>query len=607
MTMNKYICLLGMVSLMLTTVQVGAQDTLIQHVTGRKIQSLDGRWQYIIDPYETGYYDYRRKPYDESPGGKGGYYDDLRQTDPGQLIEYDFSHSPTLKVPGDWNSQSDKLLFYEGTIWYRNAFQAKPQKGKRYFLYFGAVNYEAHIYLNGRKLGMHKGGFTPFQFEVTGQLKEGENSVVVKVDNTRKPEYVPTVSTDWWNYGGITRDVDLVELPETFIRDYKIQLDPAHPDQIKGYVQLDGREAVQDVVVSLSEVGIRKTLRTDTTGRADFTIAAGHITRWSPEDPKLYRASVISGSDRVEDKIGLRTISVRGKDILLNGKSIFLRGICLHDENPFIPGRTRGEGDLRMLLNWAKDLHCNYVRLAHYPHNEEMLRLADEMGLLVWAEIPVYWTISWENPDTWANAAGPLTDMISRDKNRASVIVWSIGNETPPSTPRLKFMSGLADRARATDDTRLVAAALEVHTKGNELTVDDSLAGKLDLVSFNEYLGWYSGSLSDIGKAHFNIRYDKPVVITEFGGDALAGFHGDSTTRWTEEYQEALYRNQLRLLGSLDGLRGMTPWILVDFRSPRRQNPVYQDFWNRKGLISETGQKKKAYYVLKAFYEQMSQ
>jgi beta-glucuronidase len=251
-------------------------------------------------------------------------------------------------------------------------------------------------------------------------------------------------------------------------------------------------------------------------------------------------------------------------------------------------------------------LNCNYVRLAHYPHNETMIRLADEMGILVWAEVPVYWTISWENADTYRNAEQQLTDLVTRDKNRAAVIIWSVGNETPLSGPRLSFMSRLADKAHALDGTRLVSAALEVHHKGNVIVVDDPLGEKLDLVSFNEYAGWYTNEkLEDLPNYTFSFKYDRPVIITEFGGDALAGFHADSATRWSEEFQAKLYRYQLQMLRGIDALRGMTPWILVDFRSPRRQHPVYQNFWNRKGLLSETGQKKEAFFVLKDFYDQM--
>jgi beta-glucuronidase len=348
-------------------------------------------------------------------------------------------------------------------------------------------------------------------------------------------------------------------------------------------------------------------VRTDANGRAAISIPVKSLRYWSPEDPKLYSVTISGSTDRIADRIGFRTIETRGRDILLNGKSVFFRGVSVHDENPLIPGRLRGSGDMRMLLQWAKDMNCNYVRLAHYPHSEEMIRLADEMGLMVWAEVPVYWTISWENAATYANANKQLTDLIVRDKNRASVVVWSIGNETPVSEPRNVFMSKLADAARGLDNSRLIGAALEVHRKGSEVTVEDPLADKLDLASFNEYAGWYWASNKDMLNFHFNIPYNKPVMITEFGADALGGFHGDSDTRWSEEYQDQLYKNQFKMLDAIPGLRGMTPWVLVDFRSPRRPHPYYQDFWNRKGLISETGKRKQAFYTLKSYYEKKEQ
>lgn len=578
------------------------QSSLIQHIYGRTYTSLNGRWNYIIDPYETGYYDYRHTPYDQSPSGKGGFYDDRKQIDKGELIEYNFDLSPNMKVPGDWNSQSEKLQLYEGTIWLRQKFKADPKADKKYFLYFGAVNYEAHVYLNGKKLGMHKGGFTPFQFDVTGKLLKGENVVVVKADNKRFRDEIPTVNTDWWNYGGITRDVLLAELPSTYIADYKIQLAKGNLNSIEGFVQLSGTQKSQTITITIAEAGIKQTVTTDTSGRAIIHIPVKKMSYWSPENPKLYAVELSAATDKVTDRIGFRTIETKGQDILLNGKSVFLRGICLHDENPLIPGRLRGEADMRMMLQWAKELNCNYVRLAHYPHSEEMMRLADEMGLMVWAEVPVYWTISWTNPDTYNNAQQQLSDLIIRDKNRSSVIIWSVGNETPISEPRNSFMGQLVSVARSLDETRLVAAALEVHRNGSNIVIEDPLGDQLDLVSFNEYAGWYWSNTKDMLNFQFDIKFNKPVVITEFGADALGGFHADEETRWSEEYQELLYKNQFKMLTAISGLRGLTPWILADFRSPRRQHPYYQDFWNRKGLISETGKKKKAFYVLRDFY-----
>ncbi|RBQ11323.1 glycoside hydrolase family 2 protein [Pedobacter miscanthi] len=590
---------------LLSSISYG-QVTAIQNIQGRKIQSLNGKWNYIIDPYENGYYDYRHEPFDQSKTGTGGYFDDKVQKDKSELIEYEFDHSPQMNVPGDWNSQSEKLELYEGNIWLRRKFDAKPEKGKKYFVYFGAVNYEAHVYLNGKKLGIHKGGFTPFQFDVTNNLKAGENSIVLKVDNIRKQDEIPTVNTDWWNYGGITRDVFLAEFPDHFINDYKLQLVKGNKNLLNFSVKLADATAGQEITLSIPELKLEKKYKTDAEGKIADEFTWNNLSLWSPENPKLYAVNIKTDKENINDKIGFRTIQVDGDSILLNGKSVFLRGISIHDENPLLAGRLRSEGDMRMMLQWAKDMNCNYVRLAHYPHNEEMIRLADEMGLLVWAEVPVYWTISWTNPATYANAKQQLTDLIVRDKNRASVIVWSIGNETPLSDARLSFMSNLAETARSLDDTRLVAAALEVHREGNNIILNDPLGEKIDLVSFNEYAGWYwGGTPSEITKYNFDIKYKKPVVITEFGGDALGGFHADENTRWSEEYQEALYKNQITLLSKIGALRGMTPWILTDFRSPRRQHPIYQNFWNRKGLISETGKKKKAYYVLKEFYDQM--
>ena len=419
-----------------------------------------------------GYLDYRQKPFDESASGKGGFYDNI--TNPGKTkrAEYNFDYEPSLTVPGDWNSQYEKLEFYEGVLWYRRNFTVSLKEDKRYFIHFGAVNYESHIYLNGKKLGVNKGGFTPFQFEVGDKLLDGDNFLVVMVDNTRKKDEVPTINTDWWNYGGITRDVNLVETPESFINDYKVQLAKNDATKIEGYIELDGSEGEESVVVQIPELKINQSYTTDASGKVSFEIPVKKIQLWNPESPKLYEVKISSSQDAVTDKIGFRTIATEGKNILLNGESIFMKGIAMHEENPLLGGRLRSDGDMRMMLRWAKELGCNYVRLAHYTHNETMLRLADEMGLLVWSEVPVYWTISWENEETYRNAENQLRVSIERDKNRASIIIWSVGNETPVTEARNVFMGKLVDKTRSLDDTRLVAAALEVEREGYTITVD---------------------------------------------------------------------------------------------------------------------------------------
>jgi len=186
----------------------------------------------------------------------------------------------------------------------RQVFNAEPKGGKRYFLYFGAVNYQAHVYLNGKKLGTHKGGFTPFQFDVSGKLNQGRNVVVVKVDNMRHQDEIPTVNTDWWNYGGITRDVLLAEVPATYIADYKVQLAKGDLTRIQGFVQLAGAQPRQSVSVTIRGAGIRTTVQTDAGGRAaidiDIDHAAAKLRYWSPEAPTLYDVEIAAGPDTVK-------------------------------------------------------------------------------------------------------------------------------------------------------------------------------------------------------------------------------------------------------------------------------------------------------------------
>ncbi len=291
---------------------------------------------------------------------------------------------------------------------------------------------------------------------------------------------------------------------------------------------------------------------------------------------------------------------------MLNDQEIFLKGIAIHEENPLRGGRAHSREDAQLLLTWAKELGCNYVRLAHYPHNEHMVRLADQLGLLVWEEIPVYWTISWENEETYHNAETQLNEVIRRDYNRASVILWSMANETPTGELRNIFLTKLANLARQMDPTRLISAALEQSNVGGNSdirTIDDPFANVVDVLSINQHIGWYDGLPDKCRQITWDISLKKPVLISEFGAGAKYGLHGDSLSRWSEEYQAYLYTETLQMISKINQLQGLSPWLLVDFRSPRRVLPGIQDGWNRKGLISESGQKKKAFFVLKNFYD----
>ncbi|WP_044118109.1 glycoside hydrolase family 2 protein [Alkaliflexus imshenetskii] len=602
---------IGLIVLMLSVFNgtLFSQDAQIINVSNRSTVSLNGYWRYIVDPYQTGFYDYRQIQRDTQtrPSTAESLFLGYKAQFPGDRVEYDFDKADNLLVPRDWNSQKENLFYYEGAIWYYKAFNYVPTSDNmRQFLYFGAVNYEAHVYLNGEKLGMHQGGFTPFNFEITGKLKPNDNFVILMVDNTRKPEAVPTINTDWWNYGGITRDVKIVEVAETFIQDYFVQLAPDNSELIQISVRLNGDEiAGQTVSIDIPEAKIKVNVVTDENGLATTQVRARKLNLWHPENPYLYDVNIVHNDNVLHDRIGFRTIKTRGSDILVNGKSVFLRGICIHEENGVRGGRAYSEEDARMLLGWAKELGCNFVRLAHYPHNENMVRIADEMGIMVWSEVPVYWTIHWENENTFNNARNQLVQMITRDKNRASVIIWSMANETPVSESRTAFLKRMIETTRSMDQVRLISAALERHTKpgtDNIQVIEDPLQEFVDVISFNQYIGWYAGLPERCATAVFEINYDKPVIISEFGGGALQGHHGSKDQMWTEEFQEHLYDETLKMLEKIPQLRGITPWILADFRSPRRTLSDIQDGWNRKGVISQTGNRKKAFYVLREYY-----
>lgn len=609
--MKRYhITALLMVFLFALTNVLFAQEPQITNIENRTSFALNGVWKYIVDPYQTGYYDYRRDVRDQqaNPSTAESLFLGHKQQSPSERVEYDFDKADNILVPRDWNSQKEKLFYYEGSVWYYKKFDyAAPSNGNRQFLCFGAANYEADVYLNGKKLGKHIGGFTPFNFEITGKLKPEGNFVIVKVDNTRGLEQVPTINTDWWNYGGLTRDVKIVEVANTFIQDYYIQLAKNNPNLIEVSAIMNGADnANQTITIEIPGAKIKVDCTTDSEGNAKITIPVKNLNLWSTENPHLYGVKLTHNGNVMSDKIGFRTVQTQGTEILVNGKPVFLRGICIHEENGIRGGRAYSKEDARMLLGWAKELGCNFVRLAHYPHNENMTRMADEMGIMVWSEVPVYWTIQWKNPETYANAHAQLTDEITRDKNRASIIIWSMANETPISPERTDFLLRQIKTARELDPVRLISAALERHTKEgtkNTQVVEDPLQEYVDIIAFNEYIGWYAGLPEACKTAVFDIQYDKPVFVSEFGGGALQGFHGSKDQIWTEEFQEELFEESVKMLDKIPQLRGMTPWILADFRSPRRVLPDIQDGWNRKGLISETGDKKKAFFVLQDYYK----
>ena len=554
-------------------------------VGGRTCESLNGLWRVCLDPFDTGLRQDWPRLEPLAPEAR---------TLP---CDYDPASGDPVPVPSSLNLVKPEWFLYEGGAWFTREFAYQPRAAaERVFLRVGAASYDAKVFLNGEFLGNHYGASTPFFVDLTGRLGS-ENRLQLFVGNTRKADRVPMHHIDWFNYAGIHRDVELLRLPPVFIKDLFVRLVPG-----------SSRGAIA-VTVTLSEpvataarcavpgLGLRATIPI-TAGRGEVELAA-RPDCWSPEHPVLYEVVVETGEDRVSDRVGFREIAVRGSEILLNDQPIFLRGMCVHEDDERT-GRVASREDIARRLAHAKELGCNFLRLVHYPHHEWVAQMADEAGIMLWSEIAVYWAVDFGNSGTLRDATNQLSELILRDRNRASVIIWGLGNENPDTDVRLRFLSSLAGTARALDGTRLVSAACLIDKKAQRIA--DRLTAELDVIGINEYYGWYDPDFSGLAAIGRNSSPGKPVIVTETGGDALPGLHGAETVLTTEERQAWIYRNQIRTLCEIPFVRGMTPWVLYDFRSPRRQNS-YQRGYNIKGLIARDKQTKKAAFAtLQAFY-----
>lgn len=573
---------------------------------GRETVSLNGTWKYAVDQYDTCL---RQRWFRER------YVDERGFTVP---VDFSFDTWPEIELPVCWNVVRPEFIIYDGSMVFTKKFTFDKKDDETVYLRIGAANYICRVFLNGTYIGMHRGGSTPAFFEVT-ELLQAENRILIAADSTRRPEQVPTENTDWFNYGGVYREIELVRVPKVHIKDFRIAL---VPDRTYRNIQVKvtlSQPVTAVAKVCIEELGIKTEVPVaEGVGEAviegldgtsyeeekafgEQSVEKSRFELWSPEHPKLYDVTCTCLGDRVSDRVGFREIKVEQGEILLNGKPIFLRGISCHEDS-VVNGKALTDEERRENIKLAKELGCNFMRIAHYPHHENMAKLADELGMLLWEEIPVYWAILFDRDKTYADAENQLKELITRDWNRASVIVWSVGNENADSDERLSFMSRLAECARAEDATRLISAACLVDGAKNQIA--DRLTEYLDVIGINEYYGWYSPDFEKLPQLFENSNPDKPVIITEFGADALTGLHGGLTDKGTEEYQAYVYERQIETIRNISYIKGMTPWILYDFRCPRRTAAI-QGYYNRKGLLSEDKKyKKPAFFVLKEFYEE---
>ncbi len=566
---------------------------------GRKIISLNGEWNYAVDQYDTCL---RQKWFLEK------YVDDNGFTLP---VDYSFDEWDVMELPCCFNSTMPEYMLYEGSMVFTRTFESDQISAccssdstndhkNDIFLRLGAVNYICRVFLNGEYIGMHRGGSTPAFFNVTKELKE-HNRIMIVADNTRDPGQVPTENTDWFNYGGIYRDIELIMVPKVHIKQFRIALEPdGEFKHIRAELRMS-EEVNSAAVLEIAELNIKKKIPV-VNGSAVMIIEACPKL-WSPDNPMLYDVKLSCMGDEVSDRVGFREIRVSGRDIMLNGSPIFLRGISCHEDS-VINGKALTDEERLQNIRLAKELGCNFMRVAHYPHHENMAKLADEEGILLWEEIPVYWAIRFSSSKTYNDAENQLRELIIRDYNRASVIIWSVGNENADSDERLAFMSKLAECAHNMDKTRMVSAACLVDGERNMIA--DRLEAYLDIIGVNEYCGWYAPDFNSLPALMENSDPDKPVIITEFGADAMQGYHGTINDKGCEECQEYVYKKQVSVLKDIEYIKGMTPWILYDFRCPRRTSSI-QKYYNRKGLLSaDKSYRKPSFYVLQDYYNSMN-
>lgn len=570
---------------------------------------LSGIWDFQIDPDQLG----------EQNGWQNGLVD-----------------SRPIAVPGSWNEQYEDIYNYFGPAWYvKSTYLPQSWQGQRVFLRVGSACYFGTVYVNDNKIGSHEGGHLPFAFEITDQIEwETENVIAISVENELKPTRVPSgnmdtpllpvasyprTTYDFFPFAGIHRPVVLYSVPHTFIEDITVITEIVGSN---GILKLSARlnaaaSAKGSIQIKGDEVSVKAELEFQD-GFAEAQITVPDAKFWTDKTPYLYDLTVQTGQDQYTLKIGIRTIAVKGGKILLNGKPVQLNGFGRHED--FI---ASGKGlNLPLLvkdyqlMRWTG---ANSYRTSHYPYSEEEMQLADQEGLLIIDEIPAV-SLQFENDAYIAirqrMCLQQIDELIARDKNHPSVVMWCVANEPMPlklnlATPDTQndltitkgknFLDTLMRRVRELDSTRLVTFA----TLGGSPI---SWAEQCDVVCMNRYWGWYVLG-GELDKALISLEQEldsvwetwhKPIIMTEFGADTLAGMHGHPNVMWTEEYQAEVIRGHLQVAARKDYIAGMQIWNFADFAAV--QSVMRVGGINMKGVFTRGRTPKMAAHVLREFW-----
>ena len=529
-----------------------------------------------------------------------------------------FENGRPIAVPASWNDQFSEGRDFLGPAWYQTIIHVpKGWNGQRIFLRFGSVNYLADVWLNGESIGSHEGGHLPFEFDVTEKMKENENLLVMRVDGRLtadrvpprgRPYNFPQTNFDFFPYCGIQRPVLLYSVPNNFITDITVRTN-IQKDNGEVFVDVKFKREVQDkICFKIDGYGTNVEIEKVVNGiELNVMIDVKNPELWAPLSPNLYNLTVeLSNKDAVSDsyslKIGIRTIEVRGDQLLLNGEPIVLYGFGRHEDFP-VTGRGYLPAVIIKDYSLMKWIGANSFRTTHYPYSEQMMDLADRLGILIIDEIPaVGLTFDKDNIDRHFELCTQyIQELIARDKNHPSVIIWSLANEPRSSVNSKDFFRKLYDTAKSYDSSRLISL---VNMQG----VKNKAFEFCDIVCLNRYYAWYTDpgqiekGIENLSTELDNIyqSYDKPIILSEFGADTIPGWHAQPPEMFSEEYQVEFLTRYIELLNSKKYIIGQHVWNLCDFKTSqgiRRMGGI-----NYKGVFTRDRRPKMAAHQLKKLW-----